>query len=54
MLSVEQCRTVLDIPELSDDEVAKIRDTLYGFAHTLIEEYLRERKTASGGCGKKR
>lgn len=44
MLSVEECRTILGLPALSDDEVAEIRDTLYAFAHTLIGEYLRERR----------
>jgi hypothetical protein len=44
MLSIEECRAILGHPELTDQQVAEIRDTLYGFAHSLIDEYLRERR----------
>jgi hypothetical protein len=44
MLSIDECRAKLGVPDLSDEQVAEIRDTLYGFAHTLIDEYLRDRK----------
>jgi hypothetical protein len=47
MLSVEECRTILGQTELTDEQVAEIRDTLYGFAQTLVEEYLRERRQHS-------
>jgi len=47
MLSIEECRSILGLPELSDDQVAEIRDTLYAFAHTLIDEYLRERRAGA-------
>jgi hypothetical protein len=44
MLSLDECRTILGLPDLTDEQTREIRDTLYGFAHTLIHQYLRERK----------
>jgi hypothetical protein len=44
MLSVEQLRETLGRPDLDDDELSKLRDHLYRFAHVLIEGYLRERR----------
>jgi hypothetical protein len=44
MLSLDECRQILGLPDLTDDQVREIRDTLYGFAHTLIDEHLREKR----------
>jgi hypothetical protein len=43
-LSVAECREILGIPELTDEQVAEIRDTLYGFARVFLDEFLRERR----------
>ncbi len=43
MLSIEECRKILGKPELTDEQVAEIRDTLYSFAHAMVDEYLRRR-----------
>jgi len=45
MLSIEDCRQILGKPELTDEQVAEIRDSLYCFAHAFVDEYLRRRKT---------
>jgi len=42
MLSIEECRTILGKPELTDEQIAEIRDTLCAFAHTLIDGFLRD------------
>jgi hypothetical protein len=44
MMSVDQLRDLLGHPELSDRQVADIRDTLYAFADTFIGLYLNGRK----------
>ncbi len=44
MLSIEECRAILGRPDLTDQQITDIRDTLYGFARTLIDEYLREQR----------
>jgi hypothetical protein len=46
MPSIDECRQILGKPQLTDDQVREIRDTLYGFAHTMIDEYLREKRQA--------
>ncbi len=52
MLSIEELRKSLKRPELSDDQVAGLRDTLYCFARVLVEGYLREREGASHDEGR--
>ncbi len=44
MLSIEELRTILGRPELTDEQVGEIRDTLTCFAHMFIDAYLRERR----------
>ena len=46
MLSVEECRRILGVPQLSDEEVAEIRDILSAFAQVFIDDYLRKIKGA--------
>ena len=41
MLSVEECRRILGTPQLSDEEVAEIRDSLVAFSRLFIDDYLR-------------
>lgn len=43
MLTVDECRDILGLPDLSDECVAEIRDALYAFAGTFVDEFLRER-----------
>lgn len=47
MLSIDECRQILKRPELTDQQVADIRDSLYCFAHALVDEYLRQKRSAS-------
>ncbi len=49
MLSVEQCRTLLGMRNLSDEQVAEIRDALYCFGHLLVEEFIREKCSPVAG-----
>ncbi len=44
MLSIEECRKILGKPELSDEQIVEIRDSLYCFAHALVDEHLRKRR----------
>jgi len=44
MLSIEECRQILGKPELTDEQIVEIRDSLYCFAHALVDEYLRSRE----------
>jgi predicted DNA-binding ribbon-helix-helix protein len=48
MLSLDNCRRILNFPQLSDDEVREIRDTLYSFVRVFIDDYLKQ-KTAETG-----
>jgi hypothetical protein len=41
MLTPDQMREFLGRPEMSDDQVTEIRDILYAFADTFIDDYLR-------------
>jgi hypothetical protein len=43
MLSIEELRKSLNRPNMSDEQVAEIRDALYCFARIFVEGYLRER-----------
>ena len=42
MLSVAQCRALLGEDGLSDEDIEKMRLTLYGFADMLTERYIQE------------
>lgn len=42
MLTVEECRDILGLPNVPDERVAEIRDALYAFAGTFVDEYLRD------------
>lgn len=42
MLTIEQCRRILGLEELSDEQVTTIRDNLYGFSHMLTDRYIRD------------
>ena len=44
LFSLDECRRILDIPELVDDQVEEICDTLYAFAHIFIDEFLDEKR----------
>ncbi len=44
MLSIEELRAQLGQPDMPDNQVADIRDTLYAFADTFIHMYLEERR----------
>lgn len=39
-LSVKDCRHYLGRIDLSDNEIADLRDTLYGYAEVLIDQYI--------------
>jgi hypothetical protein len=45
MLSIEECRQILGKPALTDEQVVEIRDSIYCFAHALVDDYVRRRKT---------
>jgi hypothetical protein len=40
MLTIEELRQALGRPELTDAQVAEVRDFLYGLANMLIDDYL--------------
>lgn len=42
MLTVDECRDILGLPDVPDEQVAEIRDTLYAFAGTFVDQYLRD------------
>lgn len=42
MLSVSKCRQLVKNPNLTDEEVQQICNTLYGFADLLIRSYIKE------------
>ena len=44
MLSIDDCRQTLGRPDLTDEQVVQIRDTLYGLAHAFVDEYFRRRR----------
>ena len=44
MLSIEKCRQILGRPDLTDEQIVEIRDTLRAFASLCLDEYLRERR----------
>ena len=44
MLSIDELRALLGRPQMSDKQVAEIRDTLYAFADTFIGMFLEEQK----------
>lgn len=48
MLTIERVRELLGQPDLTDDEVEDIRDILYAFANTFIDDYLRPGAAAAG------
>ena len=41
MLSIEECRRLLGPIDLSDEEVAELRDTLDAFARAMIDGLLK-------------
>ena len=47
MLTIEECRTLLGNPDLSDEQVRDIRDTLYAFAYTFIDAFLKKHSVPS-------
>ena len=40
MLSVEKCKELLRDCNVSDEEVAEIRDVLYQLAHVLVSQHI--------------
>jgi hypothetical protein len=41
MLSIEQCKEILENRTISDDYVEKIRDALYALVENIIDEYIK-------------
>ncbi len=41
MLSLVDCRALLNKPDLNDAQLLEIRDTLYSFANLMIGEFRR-------------
>jgi hypothetical protein len=41
-ISLSKCRKILKNPNLHDEDIEQIRDTLYGFAEMLTERFVRE------------
>ena len=50
MLSIAQCRKILGdaATSLSDEQIRRQRDTLYGFADIILDHYLREAASSPG------
>ncbi len=44
MLSVEKCRELLNDETLTDEEVLKIRESLYGMAELILDFYFEDNK----------
>lgn len=44
MLSIDELRAILGQPELTDEQLTEIRDTLTCFARVFIDGYLRDRR----------
>lgn len=45
MLTIEQCRALIsESDKLSDEELAKIRESLYGLAELALDMYLVKRR----------
>ena len=47
MLSIEECRRILGQPAMSDEQVTEIRDSLYAFAHALVDDHVRKLRQRS-------
>ncbi|MFA5942054.1 MAG: hypothetical protein WC798_00035 [Candidatus Paceibacterota bacterium] len=48
MLSIQQCRDLIDDSEkYSDEEIEKIRGTLYGLADLAFDTWLEKNETKS-------
>ncbi len=46
MLTIEACRALIpDGDKLSDEEIVKIRESLYGFAKLALDVYFKEKGT---------
>jgi hypothetical protein len=45
MLSIEECRKLLHNTELTDDEVQKLRDSMYDLVSSMIEDYNDKKKS---------
>ena len=43
MISTEKCKRILNDPNLSDEEIKKIRDNLYQLAEIQIDSYLNKK-----------
>lgn len=48
MLTIERVRELLGQPDMTDEEVKDIRDILYAFANTFIDDFLRPGAAAAG------
>jgi hypothetical protein len=47
-LSLEECRNLIGPScQLSDEELEKLRDSLYGLADIVIESYLEKKTTGT-------
>ena len=51
VLTVSQCRRLLNDPALSERDVEKIRETLYGFADMLTDRYIKEHPQLRSSSG---
>lgn len=39
MLSIEECRKILDDPDLTDEDIRRIRDSLYSWLHRFLDQF---------------
>lgn len=47
MLSIQECRELIpDQEKLTDDEILKIRDSLYELAEIALESYFRSKSSS--------
>lgn len=42
MLTIEECRKMLDRPDLTDEEIAEFLQDLRNFLRQFLDEYFRE------------
>lgn len=42
MLTIEECRRILNDPSASDEEIARLKDELYRFVDRFLDDYLNK------------
>jgi hypothetical protein len=48
MLSLDKCRSILGVPDMSDEEIETIRDQCRQIALLLIDKYYASKKQGDG------